>query len=117
MLTETVRIIPGQTVIANHLNYSSPAFSDAAIGGSQVPVRYDPTDLGITWAWANDRWMECESEYSILHGSSERKRQITSRKLGRDADTRRVIQTRPGINSVASSPTRPFQKHQYLQVR
>lgn len=36
MLAETVRIMPDQIVIANHLDYSSPASSDAAIRGSQV---------------------------------------------------------------------------------
>jgi hypothetical protein len=50
----------------------------------QVPIRYDPFDVGTAYAFVEGRWVQCHSEYyTILHGHSERELMIVSNELRR----------------------------------
>lgn len=69
----TARVIPGKGVRIHYIYYWSSAFRNPAVEKTQVPVRYDPYDIGIAYAYVGKRWVQCVSEYyARLHGRSER---------------------------------------------
>jgi putative transposase len=72
----------------NHIYYWADAFRDPQVERMQVPVRYDPFDAGIAYAFAEGRWVQCISEfYSVLRGRSERELAMASAELRqRDRD-------------------------------
>ena len=66
----------------NYLYYSCVALRLHAALGQVVPVRYDPYNMGIAYAYVNDRWHECRSEcYPVFKDLSEREMQIASEYL------------------------------------
>jgi putative transposase len=67
-----------------YIRYWSDAFRSPAIQGSQVPVRYDPFDMGIAYAFVQGRWVQCISEYrTVFAGRSEREIDIATKVLRR----------------------------------
>jgi putative transposase len=69
-------------VRVNYLYYWSEAFRDPRVEETQVPVRYDPFDLGTAFAYVQGRWVRCRSEYYLqLRGHSERELQIASAEM------------------------------------
>jgi putative transposase len=62
--------------------YWSDEFRPASIEGSQVPVRYDPFDIGLAYAFVKSRWVQCISEYYLqLKGHSERELVLATAEL------------------------------------
>ncbi len=56
----------------------------ALVEHTQVPVRYDPFDIGTAYAFVQGRWIQCISEYHIqLKGHSERELLVASAELRR----------------------------------
>lgn len=56
-----------------------------------MPVRYDPFDLGVAYAFVQHRWVECISQYyTQLHGHSERERELAATELRRRAAGQRT---------------------------
>src|SRR5258708_13768405 len=48
----------------------------------QIPVRYDPFDVGHAYAFVNGEWVECFSQYHVqLRGRTEREIQLASEEL------------------------------------
>lgn len=45
----------------NFLDYWCDAFLDPKIAGKMVPVRFDPWDMAIAYAFVNNQWCECIS--------------------------------------------------------
>ncbi len=73
------------------------AFRDARVENTQVPVRYDPYNLGHAFAQVNGRWVECISEhYARFQGRSEREVQLATAEL-------RQRQRRHGQHVVATA--------------
>jgi hypothetical protein len=75
-------VLAGRGVKINHIVYWSDTFRDPEIENAQVPVRYDPFDAGIAYAFVAKRWVRCYSEhYSVFHGRSEKELMIATKEL------------------------------------
>lgn len=60
-------------ITVNWLHYWNPAFRNSDVAGSCVPVRYEPYDMGVVYAFVRDQWLECiADDYAHVHGRSER---------------------------------------------
>jgi len=78
--TATVR--PGQGIKINHLYYWHDALRNPEVERTPVPVRYDPFDIGVAYAFVQDRWVQCLSQYfAQLHGHSEKALLLASTEL------------------------------------
>jgi transposase InsO family protein len=78
----TATVTVGRGMKINHLYYWSEHFRSPTWEAQQVPVRYDPFDIGTAYAFVNRQWVECHSEYySVLHGHSEREVHMASEEL------------------------------------
>ena len=80
----TAKVMPGRGVKINHIYYWSASFQVPAVEAQQVPIRYDPFDAGTAYAFVEQRWVRCHSEYyTVLHGRSEKELMIASSELRR----------------------------------
>ncbi len=80
----TAKLQPGRGVKLHYLYYWSDAFVDPGAEGTQVPVRYDPFDAGVAYAFVKKRWVRCISEhYARFARRSEREIQVASTELRR----------------------------------
>jgi len=61
----TATVQPGCGVKINYLYYWSDEFRPATIEQTSVPVRYDPFNLGVAYAFVKDHWVTCISEYYL----------------------------------------------------
>jgi putative transposase len=78
----TAKVIAGRGMKINHIYYWSEHFRNPAWSAVQVPVRYDPFDIGAAFAFVDRQWIECHSEhYASLHGHSEREVRLASEEL------------------------------------
>jgi transposase InsO family protein len=59
------KVEPGRGVRVNYLYYWSEAFRDPRVEETQVPIRYDPFNLGIAFAYVQGRWVQMYSEYYL----------------------------------------------------
>jgi hypothetical protein len=68
----------------HHIYYWDEAFLDPELEGTRLPVRFDPFDAGIAYAFVKGRWVRCISEYyAQFAGRSEREIQLASAELRR----------------------------------
>src|SRR5258708_580309 len=75
----TAKVCPGRGVTINYFLYWSEVFRDPRVEGRNVPVRYDPWNAAIAWAYVNDQWVICHSRYQgILNGRSEKEIKIAT---------------------------------------
>ncbi len=80
----SAKLRPGRGIKVNYLYYWSDAFLDPDAEGTQVPVRYDPFDAGVAYAFIRKRWVRCISEHHArFAGRSEREIQLASAELRR----------------------------------
>ncbi len=80
----TAKLQPRLGVKLHHLYYWSDAFLDPAVEGTQLPVRYDPFDAGLAYAFVKGRWVRCLSEHHArFAGRSEREIRLASAELRR----------------------------------
>lgn len=81
----TALLQPNRGVKIKNLFYwaKGDAFRDhPELEKTQIPVRYDPYDVGHAYAFVKDRWVECISEhYARFKGHSEREIQIATEEL------------------------------------
>jgi hypothetical protein len=78
----TARVLDAGLVNVNYIKYFSDQLLDAALLGQDLPVRYDPWDVGVAWVYAHRMWVECHSEhYAELQGKSERLIMIIVRRI------------------------------------
>ena len=78
----TAKVMPHLGVKINALCYWSDALLDPEVGKMQVPIRYDPFDAGIAYAFIKGHWVQCLSEhYAIFAGRSEREIQLATAEL------------------------------------
>jgi putative transposase len=67
------KVQPGRGVKVNYLHYWSDAFRQPTVEGAVVPVKYDPFNAGIAYAYVNGAWERCLSErYATFQGRTER---------------------------------------------
>jgi putative transposase len=80
----SAKIAPGRGVKINHIYYWSGRFQDPGVENQQVPIRYDPFDIGTAYAYVQGQWVNCHSEYhTVFHGHSEKELMIASKELHR----------------------------------
>lgn len=95
----TAKVIPGQGVKINRFYYWSDSFLNPLIEGAQVPVRYDPYNMGIAYAYVNNYWVELVSQNHhelanrtekelklIMEETRKRKRLTNSKKVNGNKD-------------------------------
>lgn len=82
----TAQVVPSKGVKINYIFYWAPALREPEVERTQVPVRYDPYDAGIAYAYVQKRWLQCISEhYSVLRGKSERELMLATAELRKRA--------------------------------
>ena len=80
----TAQVVPGRGVLINYLFYWTDGFRDAGVERTQVPVRFDPTDAGLAYAYVRGQWRQCTSEYhTIFKGRSVKEVMLASVELRR----------------------------------
>jgi hypothetical protein len=73
---------PGKGIKVNYLYYWSDAFRNPEVERTPVPVRYDPFDVGVAYAYVQGRWVKCLSQYySIFEGHSEKELLLASQEI------------------------------------
>jgi len=79
---KTAQIKRGRGVKINYVYYHAKAFDAREVENKQVPVRYDPFDLGTAYAYVQGRWVQARSEHYLqLRGHTERELQLASAEL------------------------------------
>ena len=78
----TAKVTPSRGVKINHIYYWCEAFRNLETQGERVPVRYDPFDVGIAFAFVCKQWIQCHSEYyAVLKDRSEREIMLGTKEL------------------------------------
>jgi len=71
--TGTVKIHPARGSTVNGLHYWHDCMRGAQVAGQTVPVRYEPYDMGVAYAYIGGQWLECVADvFALVHGRSER---------------------------------------------
>src|SRR5229473_5380305 len=66
--------------------YQNEVFASRELVRQSVPIRYDPFDIGILYAFVQNQWIPCKSQfYAILSGRSERELAIITAELRKAA--------------------------------
>ncbi|WP_218617003.1 Mu transposase C-terminal domain-containing protein [[Phormidium ambiguum] IAM M-71] len=82
----TAKVQPSRGVKINYIYYWSTddSFLRPEIEGTNLPIRYDPFDMGTAYAYVKGHWVRCISEYyKSFHERSEREVNIASLQLRR----------------------------------
>lgn len=80
----TAKVVPGRGMKVNQIHYWSDRFRNPAVEGTRAPVRYDPFDVGMAYAFVEQQWVPCYSEcHTILQGRSEKEIRLASHELRR----------------------------------
>ena len=78
----TAMVTPGRGIKINYIYYWSNAFRDPTIERRQVPVRYDPYDAGVAYAFVGKGWVRALSEfYTTFQGRSEKEIRLATEEL------------------------------------
>lgn len=73
------KVIPRLGVKIKNIYYWSDMFRSPQLEGSDVPVRYDPFNVGTAYAYINNQWVTCISEYfDKLKNMTEKELQVRS---------------------------------------
>ncbi len=92
--TGMAKIQPGRGIKLNYLYYWSDAFRNPEIERTKVPVRYDPFDIGVAYAYCQGRWVKCISQYySTFNGHSEKELLLATQEIKRLAKLTRTSST------------------------
>ena len=80
----TALVFPGKGVKINHIHYWSTAFRAPTVENARVPIRYDPYDAGVAYAYVGSRWVSCCSEHHAeFRGRSEREMMLAAAEVRR----------------------------------
>jgi hypothetical protein len=78
----TALVSAGKGIKVHHLHYWSNAFRDPRVEQTRVPVRYDPYDISVAYAYVANCWVTCHSEhYATFRGRSEREVKLATAEL------------------------------------
>lgn len=70
---KTAKAMPGQGVKVYYLFYWHEALRHPEVERTRVPVRYDPFDIGVVYAYVLGQWAPCRSQYyAAFVGHSEK---------------------------------------------
>jgi putative transposase len=77
-----LRKVQPSGVKIEHIYYWNDLMYRPDILGTQVPVRYDPFNVGIAYAYLDKTWVRCTSEhYTTFHNRTEQELQIAREEL------------------------------------
>lgn len=80
----TAKLDPSYGIKINHIYYWSESLLDPVYAGKQVPVRYDPFNIGIAYAYIRNTWIYMNSEYySVFVDRTEKEIQRALEELKR----------------------------------
>ncbi len=82
----TAKVKASQGIRVNYLDYWAidDSFLHPEVEGTEVPIRYDPFDVSIAYAYIQGQWVRCISQYhSLFQGRSEREIKVISAELRR----------------------------------
>ena len=80
----TAQVLPGRGVKIHYIYYWSDLFQNPEVEGKQVPIRYDPFNIGKAFAFVRGQWAQCHSEYyAVFHGHTEREMMFVTQELRR----------------------------------
>lgn len=80
----TAQVEPRLGVKIHAIYYWADALRDPAVEKTQVPVRFDPFDVGTAYAFVKGAWVRCLSQYyAQLAGRSERELMLATAELRR----------------------------------
>jgi putative transposase len=78
----TAKVEPGRGFKNNYNYYWSDAFKHPDVKGKQIPIRYDPYNIGIAYAYVNKHWVKCMSDYfAVFNGKTEKQIKVASNEL------------------------------------
>jgi len=78
----TAKVDLNRGVKLNYLYYWHDTFRQPAVVQQQVPVRYDPLNMGLAYAYVRGQWCECISEhYARFKGRSEKLLKLAAAEL------------------------------------
>jgi putative transposase len=82
----TAKVVPGHGVKLHYLFYWHDALRHPEVEGTKVPVRYDPFNVGIAYAYVHGQWVQCLSQYySAFQGHSEKELELATETLRQQA--------------------------------
>lgn len=71
--TGAVKIHPSRGITVNGLHYWNESMRSPLVAGQTVPVRYEPYDMGVAYAYIGGQWLEGIADaFASVHGRSER---------------------------------------------
>ena len=80
----TAKVQPRLGLKIHYIHYWCDAFLDPEVETNQVPVRFDPFDAGVAYAFVKGRWVRCISEYyPYFAGRSQRELMLATAELRR----------------------------------
>jgi putative transposase len=89
---------PGKGIKVNYLYYWSDTFRNPELERKKVPVRYDPFDVGVAYAYVQGRWVRCISQYySIFEGHSEKELLLASQEIKQQG---KLTRTSPSVSAL-----------------
>ena len=75
--TGHAKVDPSRGLTVNGLHYWHPTLRQPQVAGSAVPVRYEPFDMSVVYAFVEGQWLECVADnFAQVHGRSEREWQL-----------------------------------------
>jgi putative transposase len=78
------KVAPGRGVKINQIFYWSDRFRNPGVEGMRVPVRYDPFDAGVAYAFVERQWVRCCWEHhTVFKGKSQKEIYLASNELRR----------------------------------
>ena len=80
--TGKAKVQQSRGVKINSIYYWSNLFRNPEVENTSVPIRYDPFNVGIAYAYVQGQWVECISQYySEFQGHSEREIKLATTEL------------------------------------
>ncbi|WP_143006984.1 DNA-binding domain-containing protein [Paenibacillus tianmuensis] len=79
---QTLKVYVGRGVKFNYMYYNAPALKQPGVENTTVPVRYDPYNIGIVYAYVKNKWVLLRSEhYLTFINRTEKELQIITEEL------------------------------------
>lgn len=79
---KTRKVHPGRGIKLLYSYYWCNEFRDPRIENTNVEVKYDPFNVGIAYAFINNKWIKCLSEeFKYLNGKTEKQIQIIAEEI------------------------------------
>jgi transposase InsO family protein len=87
----------GYGVKIHYVYFWSDEMKDSQVEGTKIPVRYDPFDASVAYAYIHKRWVKCTSQYQdVFTGRSEKELTIATQELRK---SRANLRARQGLTA------------------